>query len=171
MLSSVPPALCDVALRENLAAELDRKQWEKDTGGVLRVEDLGDPEEAFPWEKRGGQETFQRAGEKKEGEADGGETTAEVKGVDAASGGDDDNREDGADEVESGRSIKSFPSTFAPSAQEPCNRVMVFGDSGERGSEQTTMFEVFEGQRETVAEGGRGRNEADVVQVRMLVFV
>ena len=37
MLSSVPPALCDVALRENVAAELDRKQWEKDTDGVLQL--------------------------------------------------------------------------------------------------------------------------------------
>lgn len=171
MLSSVPPALCDIALRENVAAELDRKQWEKDTGGVLRVEDLGDPAEAFPWENWAGQEKFQGERERKEGKVDGGEITAEAEGVYARSGGVDDDREDSVGELESKGPIRSFPSTSAPSVQEPCNRVMVFGDSGERGSEQTTMFEVFEGQRESVAEGGRGHNEADVVQVRVLVIV
>lgn len=180
-LSSVPPALCDVALCENVAAELGRKQWEKDTDGLLLVEDLGDPAEALPWEKGEGQETFQRTGEEKEGKTDGRETTAEAKGahpgsvgVVAARGVDDDS-ENGVGELESRASSKSSLSTSAPSAQEPCGRVMVFGDSGERGSEQTTMFEVFEGHRESFAEGGRGtgrgRNEADVVQVRLLVIV
>ena len=232
-LSTVPSALCDVALRENVATEMSRRRWRKDSGDhFLGVEDWGDPLEALPWEKigRNDKEAPQASAEGAErGEGNGGDRKVGVKKEDtvAATAGASStkakadarhvrsrasdgtggggggggfsvgagyDRGDMGDDVggpERTLSGEPAPSTSALSPREPCDRVMVFGDSGERGSEQTSMFEVFEDQEECILEDrvgvkggdgrrggveggggesveagqGRGRDEVDVLQV------
>ena len=232
-LSTVPSALCDVALRENVATEMSRRRWRKDSGDhFMGVEDWSDPLEALPWEKigRNDKEAPQASAEGAErGEGNGGDRKVGVKkedtvaataeasstkakadarhvrsrtsdgtggggcsgGFDVGAGYDRGNMGNDVGGPERTLSRKPAPSTSALSQREPCDRVMVFGDSGERGSEQTSMFEVFEDQEECILEDrvgvkggdgrrggvedgggesveagqGRGRDEVDVLQM------
>lgn len=188
-LSAIPPALCDVALRENVRAELENAPWKK-TGGdgqgegqgkggriVFSLEDFADPAAELPWERGVGVEG--------EGGFDNAAAVS-ASGVGALLGGEGDDDKSGP--VEQGAGKPSLASSFSASAStaeeargrgragDQCDRVMVFGDTGERGAEQTAMFEVREtvDKGEVVARrgdggggGGRGeRKEVDVVQVR-----
>lgn len=150
----VPAAVCDVALRENVATELEARRGSGSGGGVaVALEDLrADPTEAFPWERS-------PAGLESPAAATGTTTAG------GCSGGVEDGQRSTAAEQdrEGGRGQGSG-----------CDRGMVFGDAGEWGSEQTAMFQVREGGQEAGGRGdggdgggggGGGQNQADIAQV------
>lgn len=275
-LSAIPPCLCDVALRENVKAELERARWRRnynngnDDNGIgllFSLEDFDDPSVALPWEEGGGDgggqwaaapsasaaaaaapastslsarrlangrsDRRRRRGDAHDGRGSNGSsdgTTNDRRGEDehgfgaflhiapsssSGSGDCSDKKKPEPDVAHS--SARSSAAEFAPAASsaaaaaasasasatatapatatdatvaaavvgataesaaaawwqfnEPCDRVMVFGDAGERGSEQTTMFQVREEEGEALEEdsapggGGRRRTDVDVVQV------
>ena len=215
-LVAVPDSLCDVALRNNVSAELDRARWRKVGGGsggggdndgvgdergdgFFSLDDFVDPTTALPWEQGQGGGVVPVgavvAGLAREvggtgGVAAGAGGGAEGRGGLEAPVGDDTSGVDdgsnsggvfgggGKSSLESGdceslcassaaaaaaAAAAETASTIAPAApqllrrqdsQEPCYRVMVFGDSGEWGYEQDTMFEVKD------SRGGSGGGSA-----------
>eukprot|EP00752_Nemacystus_decipiens_P014841 g13213.t1 len=131
----VPAALCDVALRENVATELEARRGSGGGMGVA-LEDLqADPTKAFPWEPR------------LEGAVTG-TTVVGGSGVVGTGGGGSAAGRGGAGGQGQGSG---------------CDRGMVFGDAGKWESEQTAMFQVREGGDS--AGGRGGGQHVDIVQV------
>lgn len=191
-LFDTPASLCDAALRENVKAELERARWNKssiegtssrggnggDRGGeaaFFSIEDFDNPRKALPWEGRVPEEPPPEDNEKDRG-GGGGRERGGVTGLEEEEEEEEGTRSSSSRSEREGRG----GSDGKEKEHACCDRAMVFGDAGERGAEQTTMFQVREegeGRGQTRGSGsgggggddngrGRGQKAVDVVQVR-----
>lgn len=187
-LSAIPTALCDATLRANVDTELEVRRGGDYRGGgggrgeimTKTLEELsGDPAEAFPWESRGGRGEGSTGGAGR-GDRGGGvegpreDCSASAAAVAAAAGSSGERAAATAEVGEDKVTAPEEEGRQGGARTSASDRGMVFGDAGEFGSEQTTMFEIADERRGDGGSGGgdggaRTGGEAgksvDVVQV------
>lgn len=167
-LSSIPPCICDLALRDNVRAELEnyrtggpgtikeRKQL-RDTGGRrgrFSVDDFHDPTGALPWEGLAVQ------GSPTDGR-EGGASAVNVEALISDVGPSEISPEEVRRVRSSCGDVRARPGDRGEDGgliQDACNRVMVFGDAG---LDQATMFEIHGADGDAAIEKDNANSESD----------